>query len=1140
MQALFTLLRLTALIVLFMPYHHAAAVETTVPADPASAALTAETIKTRIAEVETDTGLDEATRIRLTDLYNKALAHREKASIHNTATAAYQQARETAATETKAIRDELARAQKTAENVVLDVTDATPLAEIDQQLLIEKANQAAVEAKLAKLEEQLAGEVDRPTAARERLTALAQRQEELAAALKLPAPTDELPALTEARRRAQESEELALSAELTMLDQELLSQPMRIDLLKAKRDQMALKLERIRTRVQLLEDMLGSRRVAEAEQARSETEEAQRAALGKHPLVQKMAEYNTALSAELTTLATDLEQILAENNAANSQAQRISEDFRSSRQKLELAGLDQALGLVLLEQRRGLPKLRTFLKRERAREQLIASAGLRQLRHVEELKSLGNTPDYIDGLTVSIDREQADSLRGELEELVLNKRTLLDKVISTNQAYLRALSELDFAQRRLVDTVRNYDDYLAGHLLWIRSRPLPDIGLLAAIPGQLAELLSPARWQTVIKSLVAGVLSSPGFMLVLITFGLLRWKAGAIRTALLASGKKITKIRTDRFRFTFDALVLTLLLAASWPLLLAGTGWQLGRELDAPDFTKAVSTALLWVAGALFYLRAFSKLCLPGGLAEAHFRWPPHSLKALRRELRRLMLIFLPTTFVALLVINIDSAVLGGSIGRMAFVIVLLALGMFFYRLFEPAHGVFNTYLIRHDKTLFARLRHLWLALAVAVPVGLAVLAFIGYTYTAATLTGSLLDTFWFFLLLVVIHQLVFRWLLITRRRLAFQAAIERRDAARAAAAARESAESGSEVAAEHFEEPVIDLATLGEESRKLLNVALVIAGIIGIWVIWSDMLPAFGYLDKITLWQYSSTVNGEEQLVPVTLAKVILAALLVIITIVGTKRFPSFLEIALLQHLDMTAGGRYAATTLSRYVIATTGILLALSMVGGSWAKVQWLVAALGVGIGFGLQEIVANFISGIILLFERPIRVGDYVSVGETDGFVTRIQIRATTILTRDRKELLVPNKEFITGRLLNWSLSDPITRISLSVGIAYGSDVQRAMALMAEAAAENEHVLAEPFPVVTFESFGDNALTVILRCFVESLDFRLPVNSELHTAINSKFNTAGIIIAFPQRDLHLDTSQPLDIRVHHETADGKTHTD
>jgi potassium efflux system protein len=161
----------------------------------------------------------------------------------------------------------------------------------------------------------------------------------------------------------------------------------------------------------------------------------------------------------------------------------------------------------------------------------------------------------------------------------------------------------------------------------------------------------------------------------------------------------------------------------------------------------------------------------------------------------------------------------------------------------------------------------------------------------------------------------------------------------------------------------------------------------------------------------------------------------------------------------------------------------------------------------------------------------VGDVVTVGDTDGVVARIQIRATTIRTWDRLELLVPNKEFITGRLLNWSLSDQTTRLKIPVGVAYGSDVQKAMALMNEAAEENKSVLDDPKPSIIFEAFGDNTLNLVLRCFVGTQDDRMPTITALHEAINEKFNKAGIVIAFPQRDVHLDTSRPLDVRLSHD---------
>jgi potassium efflux system protein len=185
-------------------------------------------------------------------------------------------------------------------------------------------------------------------------------------------------------------------------------------------------------------------------------------------------------------------------------------------------------------------------------------------------------------------------------------------------------------------------------------------------------------------------------------------------------------------------------------------------------------------------------------------------------------------------------------------------------------------------------------------------------------------------------------------------------------------------------------------------------------------------------------------------------------------------------------------------------------------------------VGIGFGLQEIVANSVSGLIILFERPIRVGDTVTVGETSGIVTRINIRATTIRDWDLKELVVPNKEFISGRLLNWTLSDPMTRVVVTVGVAYGTDADAALEQLRQAAAEHPEVLTDPPPLVTLDRFGDDAVVLMLRAYLANGDRRLGVLSELHAAIYRRFAAAGIVIAFPQRDVHLDVGSALPVRL------------
>jgi small-conductance mechanosensitive channel len=241
-------------------------------------------------------------------------------------------------------------------------------------------------------------------------------------------------------------------------------------------------------------------------------------------------------------------------------------------------------------------------------------------------------------------------------------------------------------------------------------------------------------------------------------------------------------------------------------------------------------------------------------------------------------------------------------------------------------------------------------------------------------------------------------------------------------------------------------------------------------------------------------------------------------VTIIAVKNVPGLLEIALLQHLPLEQAVRFAITTVCRYAIVLVGLVLAANMLGVRWEKVQWLAAAVTVGFGFGLQEIIANFVSGLIILFERPMRVGDTVTVGDTTGTVSRIRIRATTIVDWDRKELVVPNKEFITGRLINWTLSDRVLRVVVPVGIAYGSDTELARTKLFEVAKANQTVLDEPEPIVYFMDFGDSSLAFELRVYVASVEAFQRIRHEMHMAIDKAFREAGIEIAFPQRDVHI----------------------
>jgi len=404
-----------------------------------------------------------------------------------------------------------------------------------------------------------------------------------------------------------------------------------------------------------------------------------------------------------------------------------------------------------------------------------------------------------------------------------------------------------------------------------------------------------------------------------------------------------------------------------------------------------------------------------------------------------------------------------------------------------------------------------------------------GYYYTAMVLWRYIHATIWFLIGVLILQGLLLRWLLIAKRRLVFEETKRKREAERGAARAKPSdGQDGVDLDAFPLEEPKITLDQMSEQTRSLLRTVTLLAALAGLWAIWAPVLPALNILQGVELWSYQAEVDGVTRRIPITLQNLVQAVIVATIALMAARNLPGVLEITLLSRLPLDTGARYAFTTICRYVLTGIGIFVAFSVVGFSWSKLQWLIAALGVGLGFGLQEIVANFVSGLIVLFERPYRVGDVVTVGDTMGVVSRIRIRATTITDWDRRELIVPNKDFITGRLINWSLSDNITRIRIPVGIAYGSDTELAERLLLKVAQEHPKVREDPAPLALFQGFGDNSLNFDLRVFVSELGDRLPVMHELHLAIDREFRKAGITIAFPQRDVHLDTAEPLNIRV------------
>lgn len=235
------------------------------------------------------------------------------------------------------------------------------------------------------------------------------------------------------------------------------------------------------------------------------------------------------------------------------------------------------------------------------------------------------------------------------------------------------------------------------------------------------------------------------------------------------------------------------------------------------------------------------------------------------------------------------------------------------------------------------------------------------------------------------------------------------------------------------------------------------------------------------------------------------------------SRRTERFIHKALL-YKDIDPGIKGSMETFSKYLVLIIGIMISMSSIGLNMNSLTAFWTVLGVGLGFGLQNITQNFISGIIILLERPIKKGDIVRIGQTSGRVLDIKARSTLILTRDDIVIVVPNSQFISEQVINESFSGHKIRLHLKVGVAYGSDVDLVTRCLLEVAREQEKVLKSPPPTVTLEDFGDSSLVFHLRLWSSELWFYDILLSEMRYEITRKFQANDIRIPFPQRDIYI----------------------
>ena len=302
---------------------------------------------------------------------------------------------------------------------------------------------------------------------------------------------------------------------------------------------------------------------------------------------------------------------------------------------------------------------------------------------------------------------------------------------------------------------------------------------------------------------------------------------------------------------------------------------------------------------------------------------------------------------------------------------------------------------------------------------------------------------------------------------------------------------------------------------QRILRLLFVLTGAILLLDQWGLDEQALRTLDEMHL--YTVRITGAESEF-VTAGDVLRCILFLVGTFWILRVLPGLYGVALFPRFQLDEGVKYAILTISRYTVFVLGFFFGLAEMHLDLGRLGWMMAAIGVGLGFGLQEIVSNFVSGLILLIERPVRPGDTVTIGTLSGKVARINIRATTIVNFDRQEVMVPNRTLITSNVTNWTRSDTINRLVIPIGVAYGSDIDRVGELLLAIATDQIEVLKDPAPSVVFMQHGESSLDFNLRVFVPSPAEIMLVRDRINRLINKAFAEEGIEIPFPQRDLHI----------------------
>ena len=982
-------------------------------------------------------------------------------------------------------------------------------AQLDQEIL-QVSSQLLEEGRQAQQEQDRAREIS------DSLSQLPQQQ------------TDARRAMTESDRRVQsgsaaaspqsqaqlwarQAENAVNKARVDELELAQLSANNRQELARMRADLHQRKAAQLDNYLQALRNQLNEQRQREAELALARTEQLAENSGDLPPVISDQFRVNRDLSAALNQQAQRMDLVASQQRLATNQIIQVRQALGTLREQSQWLGASNLLGEALRAQVARLPDMPKSQQIDNEMAQLrVQRLGYEDLLQQQETLRKAHQPD---GKPFSAEQRRI------LDAQLKTQRELLNSLISGCDTLILEITKLKVANTQLQDALTDVKDATHRYLFWTADISPIGLNYPVEVARDLSRLLSLDTLGQLGKALAMMVTSRET---VLPLIGAVLLVGFSLRTrrhfnAFLArSASKVGKVTQDRFRLTVRTVFWSILVALPLPVLWAALGYGLQHAWPYPiavAFGDGI-TATLPLLWAFMISAAFAR---PNGLFVVHFRWPQTRVARATRYYSLTIGLIVPLIMLLIAFANMEDRQFSASLGRVCFILICGALSIVTVSLKRAGIPL---YLDKEGNGENLVNRVLW-NLMIAIPLAAALASMIGYLATAQALLARLETSVAIWFLLLVIYHIIRRWMLIQRRRIAFDRARQRRaDMLANRARHEDEKESAAQNGEVEVDEPIIDLDAISAQSLRLVRSILTLIALVSVIVLWSEIHSAFGFLENIRLWDVSTTVQGVESIQPITLGSVLIAILVLIITTQLVRNMPALLELALLQHLNLTPGTGYAITTLTKYVLMLVGGLIGFSMIGIEWSKLQWLVAALGVGLGFGLQEIFANFISGLIILFEKPIRIGDTVTIRDLTGSITRINTRATTIIDWDRKEIIVPNKAFITEQFVNWSLSDSVTRVVLTIPAPAHVDSEEVTTVLRQACERCSYVLDVPAPDVFLVDLQQGIQLFELRIHAAEMGHRMPLRHELHQLILKGFAEHGIEMPFPPFQVRMET--------------------